>query len=408
MFRRNFFFQFVAVTFFFIAALIALLFITLRIRNYTISGEKVEPAQVVEVYLERAGGLTGARPVFFMGMNVGTVDYVSLVKDGPYKNWAYVHLKLNQKIPLYEDASAAVRPSSFLGNPYIELFSGNSARKVLSAPIYRGEAVTPIFEALNLLIDENREEFQEVFEGFQDIAKKFSEGEGTLQKLMNEDSNLFQRMQDLGDQLSETLEKSDQGSTRLFSKEFRDDLEKLNQQLDLLTETFQDTEKSSLGAFMSEAFQQKAENTFDRFSLLKENLSQLTTQIREGNGVIPQLLAEKSPLASAFQEAWEKGTQLGDAINQLGDRFSQGKAGLFSALGDDDIRQTYEQIAENLNGISHLIEAGEGSLAKLYQDEILLEKTKRCLRQLSEIGEDRLLELPIHSLLSQLMSNLIP
>ncbi|MEK7486683.1 MAG: MlaD family protein [Planctomycetota bacterium] len=393
-------------------SLFFLTWVTLKIRNYTLSGEKLLPAQGVEVYLEKAGGLTGAKPVRYQGMEVGHVLYVQLVtKPGKYQNWAYAYLELNQKVPLYKDASVKVSPSSLMGNPYIELFPGKETSQPLQQPIYEEGAITPLFEALSQLMDENREDFKALFDGFQKITKKLNDTRGTLQKLFEAEDSLTTDIKKIGDDLSHYLEKTNQGSARFFSQEsqeLRNEIKTLKQQIEQIQKAVEETKKSSLVAILDEPFRENADNTFQKFSEFQEEFSRLTTHINEGKGLIPQLYAKESPLATALRETWESAKKIGDHFQKLGEQISNGKGGLWSASGGSEIRKTYEQIAQDLNAISQKIEAGGGSLARLYEDKTLRDKTVRCLRQLSEIGEDKFLELPVHALLSQMMQNLIP
>lgn len=411
--RSSTFFHLLSILATLLLATVFLIWVTLKIRNYTLSGEKILPAQFVEVYLEKASGLTGARPVRYQGMEVGQVLYVQLITTpGTYQNWAYAYLELDQKVPLYADASVRVTPSSLMGNPYLDLFPGETIDQPLQTPIYQKGTVPPLFEALSAMFEENREDFSALFDELQQITEKFNEAKGgTLQKLFNEEDSLMEDFKKIQKEWEHLFERSDQKSMRLFSQdsqELRTEIENLKRQLQEIQDTFEMLKKGSLGAILEESFRENADNTFQRFSTLQEEFSKLTTQFTKKKGLLPQLFAKESPLATAFRETGDLGQKIGEHFQKLGERIANGKGGIFSAFGDSNLRETYEQIAQDITAIAQQVEAGGGSLARLYEDKVLREKTARCLRQLSEIGEDKLLELPVHALLSQILQNLIP
>jgi ABC-type transporter Mla subunit MlaD len=407
--QRNPLWCFFATTLVAFLALFSLTRLTLFILAYEHSS--APKTQQRFVYFKQGGGLLEGHKVRFQGLEVGRVKNLKIVTDtGPYQNGIQAEVHLNQPLKLHQGTVAEVKQSHLAGGTFLELYPGDSKAPLLlpEDPIL-GEPSPALFSALKELFEENREEFSQLFKDIQTLTEEVQENQGSLQKFLN-DSTLREDLQKLSENLSQTFEDEKRGSRPLFLEAFRQELKSLQEQFEQIQSAFNDKDIGSLARLFSPEFGERSERVFEKFSELDPAFSQISQQIQSGPGLLSRFLSSEntSPLVDLFQKVRQEGNVLFEKLETLGDRFSSGNAGFFSAFQDEALRRHFQDLSQNLEELGVLFREGKGSFARLYNDELLLEQAKRCFRQLGEIQQDQQIELPLHSLVGQILSQSAP
>ncbi|MFH1136535.1 MAG: MlaD family protein [Pseudomonadota bacterium] len=121
---------------FVLAAIIILMYMSFKIGGFELS--KKEGYQVAALF-ENAGGLKKGVPVSIAGIEVGTIEDISL--DGPQ---AMITMFIDRKVILPLDSRAMIRTSGVLGDKYIEIIPGDPELAAIPAGGRISQTVTPV------------------------------------------------------------------------------------------------------------------------------------------------------------------------------------------------------------------------------------------------------------------------
>jgi phospholipid/cholesterol/gamma-HCH transport system substrate-binding protein len=230
---------------FVVIGIFLLVFMTLKIEKFRIGKEA---GYLLYIYFDSVAGLTKNSPVRVAGVPVGTVEKVALDQG---KGKVTFHLPYN--ITIYKDAKAFLKSEGFLGEKFIEISPGTSkspkmepggivdqgapptdVEQFLSSMIAVGEdlkgIIKPLGEVLNSIepkkveqivnnVDkfsgqltslakdskETIEKAKSAFSSMEDIGEKVKKGEGTLGKLVS-DETLYRDAQEVVEKVKGTVE----------------------------------------------------------------------------------------------------------------------------------------------------------------------------------------------------------
>ncbi len=151
------------------------------------------------------------------GMELGNKVMVNGVESGKVTeirlsgNRVIVTMRLFNQFTLYENYSITMKSASMLGGKFISIFpgtpfvEGESQAVVTARENLIGFATGDPVEMVSILIDENREDINATIGNIRDITEKINSGQGTLGRLVNDDS-IHARTDDLIVELRESLE----------------------------------------------------------------------------------------------------------------------------------------------------------------------------------------------------------
>jgi phospholipid/cholesterol/gamma-HCH transport system substrate-binding protein len=213
---------------FVVVGILLLIFMTLKIERFQFGKEK---GYLVSVYFDTAAGLVKNASVRVAGVSVGMVEKISL-DEGKAK----VTFHLPNSIAIYRDAKAFLKAEGFLGEKYVEITLGSPGhpRVEPGGVIDQGtppadmesflskmsdvgedirEAIKPVSEILKsvdrekvekmvnnldtfsgqlpVLAKDSKETLQkakDAFASLEDIGEKVKKGEGTLGKLVTDET----------------------------------------------------------------------------------------------------------------------------------------------------------------------------------------------------------------------------
>jgi len=187
----------------------------------------------VTAVFEDVNGLQSGNNVWFSGVKIGTVNKLSFYG----KSQVRVILKIDEKSQQYirKDAKVKISTDGLIGNKIVVIYGGTSlADPVVDGDTLSIEAMVSTEEMMNTLQDNNRN-LLAITTDFKTISKKLVNGEGTVGKLLNDES-LYKSM---GNTLA-SLERSSQHAEKLTAA-ISDYGVKLNQKGSLANDLVTDT-----------------------------------------------------------------------------------------------------------------------------------------------------------------------
>ncbi len=146
----------------------------------------------VEILFDNAMGLRVGDSVNARGVTVGKVKQIALKKDG-----VHVLALLTMPVHLRTDYRIEVLPTSVLGGRYLNIHEGTyEAAELPRQKIYQGSPSTDLIDAATRTVEEIRQalhdgildDFRGTLQQARKIATRLAEGEGTLGKLINDDT----------------------------------------------------------------------------------------------------------------------------------------------------------------------------------------------------------------------------
>lgn len=152
-------------------------------------------------------GLRDGDNIVVRGMPVGKVDILTLKPDG-----VVVHGLLEQPLVIHEGYRSRIVTTSILGGRYLELVDGPTTNPLVAADtILAGDTPIDLMRELQGAITDIRSALNEggiitniqvAVADIREIAEKLSRGEGTLGKLINDDS-VYKDFQAIGKDVRE-------------------------------------------------------------------------------------------------------------------------------------------------------------------------------------------------------------
>jgi phospholipid/cholesterol/gamma-HCH transport system substrate-binding protein len=320
---------------------------------FTIRVGKIAVREVgyrVYTNVDSAAGLDKNSPVRVAGVPVGKVE--DIVLDGA-KARVTLHLPLNVKIPV--GSKVYIRAAGLLGEKYVEVVFGPGPEvikangqveqggpsvdvdRVLTQLSSIGEDIKSVTQSLSHAMggEKGEQTMQELVGGaretvsnLQNITQAIQKGEGTLGKLIK-DETLYTQTQETIGQAKETLA----------------NLNKVSQQIE--------SGEGTLGKLVKDdALYVEAKATMVEARETLANLNKVSKQIESGEGTLGKLVKD-------------------DAL------YVEAKATMVEA------RETLA----NLNKVSKQIESGEGTLGKLVKDDSLYDETKKAIKSVNKAAE---------------------
>ncbi|HRI60444.1 MAG TPA: MlaD family protein [Saprospiraceae bacterium] len=187
----------------------------------------------VSAIFNDVNGLQAGNNVWFSGVKIGTVNNLSFYGQSQVK----VVVKIDEKSLQFirKDAKMKISTDGLIGNKIIIIYGGTS----LAPPVEDGDALTiekiPSTDEMISTLQENNSNLLAITTDFKTISKKIVDGEGTVGKLLTDES-LYNS---LGVTLA-ALQKSSANAEKLTAA-FSDYSAKLNQEGSLTNDLVTDT-----------------------------------------------------------------------------------------------------------------------------------------------------------------------
>ena len=204
-------------------AVIAALFLLTVVLSQDALFHKERP---IEILFNNVMGLRVGDTVSARGVVVGKVKQINLKQDG-----VHVLALLKTGVHLREDYRIEVLPTSVLGGRYLNIHEGSYETAPMSSvpKLLQGSPSTDLIAAATQTVEDIRkalndgvlEDFKVTMSQIRKIATKLGDGEGTLGKLINDDTVYNDVQQIAGNlrQISDTIAKGEGTLGKLVSDE---------------------------------------------------------------------------------------------------------------------------------------------------------------------------------------------
>lgn len=157
------------------------------LRGDLLDTRKYYEASVVFTDVE---GLELGSKIYVNGVDSGVVKSIDLQEDGTI----IVTLRMHKQFTLYENYRIVLKNQSALGGKVIALYPGSaeSGTEVYDTVATRrnlhGTTIGDPLTKLSEILDENSENIKVAVRNFREFAEKINSGQGTIAKLVNEDT----------------------------------------------------------------------------------------------------------------------------------------------------------------------------------------------------------------------------
>jgi phospholipid/cholesterol/gamma-HCH transport system substrate-binding protein len=314
---------------------------------------------------DRVTGLRVGDQVKLAGVDVGTVSSLETLEQK-----VQVLLWLRQGTLIRKDATASIKHSSLLGGTHVDITFGTPT----APPLQDGEEIRTaaagdlgnvvgqvseaageiqnlarafnenqdrVFGELSELLKENREGISGTIGSLRTVATRLEKGEGTLGKLLTDDT-LFR------------------------------DLKTATGNIASLTTRIENGE-GALGKFLRD------DGLYANLKNTAANLDRITTKVERGEGTVGKLINDDS-LYTELKKT------LGD-LQGVADRLTNSNGTLGRLINDDALYDQAKEAVTSLNGIIKRVEQGEGTLGKLVTDDSLFYSAKDGFRKLGRTAD---------------------
>jgi len=318
-------------------------------------------------------------PVRLAGVDVGTVRDIRIIGAR-----VEVVLRLKAGTPVKTDSVATIKLTSLLGTYFVDLTFGSPAAQlappgsllVSSEPPDINTLVARLNDAagdiqtlarqLNEGLGKSLGPIQATFQTFDKIAAKIEQGQGTLGKLIGDDS-LYVEIRGLAGNLNQVSQQLAKGQGTL-GKLIGDDA--LYNDIRSVTAELKGTTGS---------------------------MNRMMKDIDAGKGTLGKLVRDESLYNEARQTLTEARSALGgvkDAVASfkgVSANLSEGKGTLGKLMTDDALYNDMRGTVASLRNIMQKVEKGEGTLGKIVNDDSLYYTTKDSMKKMGK-GMDTLRE----------------
>lgn len=288
---------------FVLIGILALLYLTFRLAE-----EAFTPKDSYKIYavFQNVSGLVKGAKVEMAGVPIGKVGNIELTPEGKAK----VELIIYKKFKISEDAEAFIKTYGVLGDKFVEIRPGLSQNylqpgsmiAITHSPISVDDllaSIGPTVEGLKELLgtEEGRQNLKilvanikEASESFKGIASRIEKGEGSLGKLVTDDS-LYKNLKETTESLKLIAKNIEKGEGTL-GKLVRDDslYKTLQNTIVSLEKVSKRLEKGegTLGKLMYD------DSLYKELQIIAKNLKEITHKIERGEGTLGKLLKDDS------------------------------------------------------------------------------------------------------------------
>ncbi len=306
-------------------------------------------------------GLKLGDPVRLAGVDVGTVRDIRVIGAR-----VEVVMRVKPGTPVKTDSTATIKLTSLLGTNFVDLTFGSPAAQLAPPGSVLQSSEPPDLNTLLARLNDAAGDIQSLarqvneglgksiepltsaFQSIDKIAKKVEKGEGTLGRLIADDS-LYRQIRDIAGNLTQVSGQIAKG-------------------------------QGTLGKLVAD------ETLYRDLRGTAGSLSRIVKDIEGGKGSLGKLVKDET-LYNQARETLAEAREAMTGIRTASKQISEGKGTLGRLLNDEAIYNDMKGAVASLNGIMKKVEKGEGTLGKLVNDESLYFTAKDSLKKMGKAAD---------------------
>jgi len=348
---------------FVVIGIVLLVLMTLKIEKFQIGKDR---GYLFNIYFDTAAGLDRNSPVKVSGVNLGNVERIALEKGK-----AKVIFRLPSDIVLYKDAKAYIKSEGFLGERYIEISPGTagSPRLEPNEVIAQGEPPVDMEQVLSK-VGGIREDIKDVTKPLADVLKavdakkvegmidnlnKFSgqltgiakDSKETIQKA----KEAFSRMEDIGDK----VKKGEGTLGKLITDEtIYQDAKKTVDTLKNVSGKIERGEGTLGKVINDDSLYQEAKKAL-------ETIKNVSEKIERGEGTLGKLMNDESlyqdvkDTVQSAKETMQSANEAFQSVKGIAEKVEKGEGTLGKLVQDDTLmkeaEKTLKKVQKSAEGI---------------------------------------------------------
>lgn len=367
------------VGFFFVVGMGILAWLTFKVEHFEDLMARQYP---LTAYFSSANGLEKGSPVMLAGVKVGQVESIAIEGDK-----IVAHMLIDEGAVVRSDSVASITMGGLLGNKFIDITLGTvnapplapgSTVKSIDAPdvdslLRKVEAAVGNISELTGAFEGSKDFFKslkeagpklnQVLASLQEITDKMKKGEGTLGRLIVDES-LYKQAQEIAASLRTASDK--------LAKILGDNEEDIRKTL---------ASVKDLGPQVKEAV---------------ETLTSIARKIEKGEGTIGKLVTD----ASLYEDLKKTMADIQGLVAKV----EKGEGTLGKFISDESFFRDAREAVANLKSVAAKIDQGEGTIGKLVNDPTLFDELKKVVLEGREAVRGAKEQIPIGAFTSVLFS----
>lgn len=360
---------------FVVIGIFLLVLLTLKIEKFQFGKEA---GYLLNVYFSSAPGLDRNSPVRVAGVHVGNVEKIVLAEGR-----AKVSFRLPLNVALYKGAKAYIKSEGFLGEKYIEISPGTSASPKVEPNGVIEQGASPVdVEQFLSTVGDLKDEIKEVTKPLADVLKSvdnkkvervidnFDKFSGQLTGLAKDSKETIQKAKDAFSRVEDIGDKVKKGEGTLGKLVTDDSIyQEAKKTIEILKDVSEKVNRGegTLGKLIKEeTVYQDAKKTveiakeaLEAVKETAETLKNVSSRIEKGEGTLGKLIKDES----LYQEAKETVQSVKETM------------------------QSAKDAVQSVKGIAEKVEKGEGTLGKLVNDDALMKETEKTLKKIQKSAE---------------------
>ncbi len=341
---------------FVVIGIVLLALMTVKIEKFQI-GQEV--GYLLNIYFDSAPGLEKNSPVRVAGVRVGNVEKIAL-EQGKAK----VTFRLPSEVVLYKDAKAYIKSEGFLGEKYIEIFPGTAGypKLVQNDVVSQGEPPVDMDQVLSK-VGTLRDDIKDITKPLGDVLKavdakkvegmidNFNKFSGQLTGIANDSKETIQRAKDAFSRIEDIGDKVKKGEGTL-GKLITDDT--IYQDAKKTVETLKNVSEKiergegSLGKIIND------DSLYKEAKKTVETLKNVSEKIEQGEGTLGKLIKDESlyqEVKEAVHSAKETMQSANDALQSvkgIAEKVEKGEGTLGKLVNDDTLMKETEKTLKKI------------------------------------------------------------
>lgn len=300
----------------------------------------LSPKEIITIDISDVGGLRRGSPVWFAGLEVGSVKSIDL--DPQHGTVVTILIDRNALKYIKKDTHATIQTMGLLGDKYVELSPGTPGAHQLSPGDMIPGAVETSMQQVMATGATSLQKLNEVIEQLGSLAQKIEKGEGTLALLLS-DPALYNNLKDASANIASLAADVRKG-------------------------------KGTLGNLIEDdALYRKllaSADSFESFSL----------RLKDGKGTLNRLIEDRS--------LYDRLLGAASSVEEFGLKLNNGKGTLNSLVEDTRLYENLALASGRLASILQSIDNGKGTAGTLVRDEELARELADTIRDLRELIAD--------------------